>query len=632
MDPSRDDPLEISPVDDSKTAQLLNLAVSVVVVGALYFAREVLIPVTLAVLLAFVLAPLVQLLRRLKLPRAPAVLLAAALSLAVLLGLGSVMASQVSGLVQEAPRYQGVFEAKLKTLNGLTTGKLTGLLNRLGPALSRVNGPPAPPPAGQGAAADPVKPVPVIIRQPEPNAFGLIRRLVGPVLKPLATTALVFVVTVFILLQQTDLRDRLIHLLGTGDLHRTSGAMDDAAERLSRYFLSQLAVNAGFGALIGVGLYLIGVPHALLWATVAALMRFIPYLGGIISALLPAALAAAVDPGWAKVVWTLALFIALEAFTGQVVEPYFYGRSTGLSPVSVVVAAIFWSWLWGPLGLILSTPLSLCLLVLGRHVPRLAYIEVLLGDRPPLTPAESFYQRALAGDSDEALEQADGLLKDAPLSVYYDEVAMKGLALAAADLQRGLLRPLQLGRIRDTIADLTAELSDRGDEHPSAGTSNPHAGPVPEERGLSGAPPKGVAPAPGSNPPLVLCVPAHGLLDEAANVMLAQLLEKHGLQVRLVAREAMSRVKLAELDFSGVSAVCISYFPGGHSRTRLRYLIGALHQRTPRVPLVVGAWQEEAPEDAPGVLIAAPDVPVASLRQAVDACIELGSKSDPVIV
>ena len=553
-------------------------------------------------------------------------LLAAALSLAVLLGLGSVIASQVSALAKEAPRYQDVFEAKLKTLNALTTGRLTGLVDRLGPALAKFSGPPAASPAAQDAAAQSVKPVPVIIRQPEPNAFGLIRRVVGPVLKPLATTALVFVVTVFILLQQTDLRDRMIRLLGAGDLHRTSAAMDDAAERLSRYFLSQLAVNAGFGALIGIGLYVIGVPHTLLWAAVAALMRFIPYLGGIISAVLPAALAAAVDPGWSMVVWTLALFITLEAFTGQVVEPFFYGHSTGLSPVSVVVAAIFWSWLWGPLGLILSTPLSLCLLVLGRHVPRLAYIEVLLGDRPPLTPAESFYQRALAGDSDEALAQADGMLKDGPLSVYYDEVAMKGLALAAADLQRGVLRPLQMGRIRDTVADLAAELSGRADEQPPAQVTRPQAGPVPEDRGLSGAPPNSLAAGPGSARPLVLCVPAHGVLDEAANVMLAQLLEKHGLQVRLVAREAVSRAKLAELDLSDVSAICISHFPCGHSLTRLRYLIDALHQHPARVPLIVGAWQEASPADASGDLIAAPDVAVASLRQAVDACISARPK------
>jgi predicted PurR-regulated permease PerM len=626
MDPSRDDPLQARPVDDSKMAKLLNLAVSVVIVGALYFAREILIPITLAVLLAFVLAPLVQLLRRARLPRAPAVLLAATVSLAGLLGLGSVIGSQVSALVKDAPQYQGVFEAKLKTLNGLTTGKLTGLVNRFGPALAKVTGAPPAAPAGQGLTPGQVKPVPVVIRQAAPSAFELIRRVAGPVLKPVATTALVFVVAVFILLQQTDLRDRMIRLLGSGDLHRTSGAMDDAAERLSRYFLSQLAVNTGFGALIGVGLYFIGVPHTLLWAAVAALMRFIPYLGGIISAALPALLAAAIDPGWAMVIWTLALFVALETFTGQVVEPFFYGRSTGLSPVSVVVAAIFWSWLWGPMGLILSTPLSLCLLVLGRHVPRLAYIEVLLGDRPPLTPPESFYQRALAGDSDEALEQAEALLKDGPLSAYYDEVAMKGLAFAAADLQRGVLKPQQLGHIRDTVADLAADLSGHGDEEAPAEPGRPSAAPVPEDRTLlAGTPPRSVAETAGDNRPLVLCVPAHGVLDEAANVMLAQLLEKHGFQVRLVAREAMSRAWLAEENLAGVSAVCISYFPCGGSHTRLRFLLRGLRQRQPRAPLIIGVWQEEVPPGLAGEPIEAPDVQVASLRQAVDACVDLAA-------
>lgn len=623
MEPTRDDRLQARPVDDSKTAQLLNLAVSVVVVGALYFAREILIPITLAVLLAFVLAPLVQLLRRLKLPRAPAVLLAATLSLAVLLGLGSVIGSQITALVRDAPSYQDVFEAKLKTLNGFTTGRLTGLVNRLGPVVAKVTSAAPAPPAGRGLAADAQKPVPVVIRQPPPSALDLIRRVAGTVLKPLATTALVFVVAVFILLQQTDLRDRMIRLLGAGDLHRMSGAMDDAAERLSRYFLSQLAVNAGFGALIGVGLYFIGVPHTLLWAAVAALMRFVPYLGGIISAALPAALAAAVDPGWAMVAWTVALFVVLETFTGQVVEPFFYGHSTGLSPVSVVVAAIFWSWLWGPLGLILSTPLSLCLLVLGRHVPRLAYIEVLLGDRPPLTPAESFYQRALAGDSDETLEQAEALLKEGPLSVYYDDVAMRGLALAAADLERGVLRPQQLRHIHETVADIVAEFSAEADEPPPVAAASPQAGPVPQERELAGAPPRSLEAPPGSNRPLVLCVAAHGVLDDAATLILAQLLEKHGLQVRLAPREAMSRARLAELDLSDVSAVCISYFPCGRSHTRLRFLMRALHEHAPAVPLILGAWRQEAGEDAFAAALPAGDVAVATLRQAVEACVDL---------
>ncbi|MGZ3276003.1 MAG: AI-2E family transporter [Caulobacteraceae bacterium] len=629
MDLSTGDPIAPPEVDESATGQLLNLAVSAVVVGALYFAREILVPITLAVLLAFLLAPLVQLLRRWKAPRAPAVLLAAGFSLAVLLTLGSVIGSQVSALIKEAPRYEGVFEAKLKTLNGLTTGRLMGVVSRLGPALAKVTAPPPADPADQVSEAKGAKPIPVIIRQPAPNAFDLVRRLAGPVLRPLATTALVFVLAVFILLQQTDLRDRMIRLLGAGDLHRTSGAMDDAAERLSRYFLSQLAVNAGFGALIGAGLYFIGVPHTLLWAAVAALMRFVPYLGGIISAALPAALAAAIDPGWTMVAWTIALFVVLETFTGQVVEPFFYGRSTGLSPVSVVVAAIFWSWLWGPLGLILSTPLSLCLLVLGRHVPRLAYIEVLLGDRPPLTPPESFYQRALAGDSDETLEQADALLKDGPLSIYYDEVAMKGLAMAAADQQRGVLRPQQLSRIRDTVTDLSAVFADRDDEIPAAAATGGQAGPVPEERGLTGSPPGSLTPDPGGQRPIILCVPTHGVLDEAANMMLAQLLEKHGMQARLLPREAMSRARRGDLDISGVSAVCISYFPCGQSHTRLRFLIRALHAQSPRVPLVLGAWHEDDPASAAGGPIASPDVAVASLRQAVEACVALCARTVP---
>ena len=256
----------------------------------------------------------------------------------------------------------------------------------------------------------------------------LAQRIIAPIVAPLSTTAIVLIVAIFILLQREDLRDRLIRLFGSSDLHRTTVAMNDAARRLSRYFLTQLGINATFGVIIGIGLFFIGVPSPVLWGVLAMLLRFVPYIGAPLAAVLPLALAAAVDPGWSMVLWTAALYAVVEAIMGQVVEPLLYGHSTGLSPFSVVVAATFWTWLWGPIGLILSTPLTLCLVVLGRHVERLEFLDVILGDRPPLTPVESFYQRMLAGDPDEARDQAELLLKDRSLSSYYDEVALKGLA------------------------------------------------------------------------------------------------------------------------------------------------------------------------------------------------------------
>ena len=267
----------------------------------------------------------------------------------------------------------------------------------------------------------------------ESTPLELLRDVVVPVIAPLATVGIVFIVLIFILLQREDLRDRMIRLFGSSDLHRTTVAMDDAARRLSRYFLLQLGLNACFGLLISVGLWLIGVPSPLLWGIFAALMRFVPYIGAIIAGALPAALAAAVDPGWSMALLTVALFVVAEPVMGNVIEPLVYGQSTGLSPFAVVVSAIFWTWLWGPIGLLLATPLTLCLVVLGRHVDRLEFLDVLLGDRPALTPAENLYQRMLAGDPDEALESAEQLLKERSLTSYYDDVVLGGLRLAAND-------------------------------------------------------------------------------------------------------------------------------------------------------------------------------------------------------
>ncbi len=283
---------------------------------------------------------------------------------------------------------------------------------------------------------------------------------------PLATTAIVLIFSIFILLQREDLRDRLIRLFGSGDLHRTTLAMNDAARRLSKYFLAQLAVNTSFGLIVGIGLFVIGVPSPALWGILGMLLRFVPYIGAPLSALAPLALAAATDPGWSLVIWTAALYLVVELVTGQVVEPMLYGHSTGLSPFAVAVAATFWTWLWGPIGLLLSTPLTLCLVVLGRHVKRLEFLDVMLGDRPALSPVESFYQRMLAGDPDEALDQAEVLLRDRPLSAYYDEVALKGLQLAANDALRGVLSGVQLERVKEAVASVVEDLERHEDKDP----------------------------------------------------------------------------------------------------------------------------------------------------------------------
>ncbi|MGI4977264.1 MAG: AI-2E family transporter, partial [Janthinobacterium lividum] len=383
----------VPAAESLKPEGLLGLAVGVVVVAALYLAREVLIPITLSILLSFVLAPLVRLLRRLHLPRVLAVILSVVLALGTILMLGGLIGLQVATLADGLPQYQTTIEHKVDSARAMTVGRMNTLLARIGPALGGATppaarpargdapaAPPAPPPA-QGKGTD-AAPTVVEVQPPAVSPMELARRYASPVLAPLETLGVVFIVAIFVLMQQEDLRDRLIRLFGSSDLHRTTLALDDAGSRLSRYFLTQLCINASFGVIIGLGLLLIGVPSPILWGTLGALLRFVPYVGSLIAAVLPVALAAAVDPGWSMAGCTLALFVVTEGVMGQVVEPLLYGHSTGLSPIAVVVVAIFWSWLWGPIGLILSTPLTLCLVVLGRHVKRLEFFDVLLGDRP----------------------------------------------------------------------------------------------------------------------------------------------------------------------------------------------------------------------------------------------------------
>ena len=395
-----------------------------------------------------------------------------------------------------------------------------------------------------------------------------------------------------------------------------------------------------FGLVIGVGLLLIGVPNPVLWGILSALLRFVPYVGPFLAGSLPIAMAAAVDPGWSLVLWTVALFVVVEGVTGQVIEPLVYGHSTGMSPFSVVVAAIFWSWVWGPIGLILSTPLTLCLVVMGRHAKQLEFLDIMLGDRPALTPVESFYQRILAGDADEARHHAETLLKERSLSTYYDEVALKGLQMAAVDAQRGTLRREQLDRIKDTIKDVIDDLADRDDREPPPPKASKEATVTPpdDERTLPHNPVPGHIDANSPelttqwrSPSAVLCLAGRGPLDEAAAAMLVQLLGKHGIGARLVPYEAASRRQINALDVQGAAMVCISYLEISGHPSHLRYLVERLKQKLPGVKLLIGLWpMEEAILKDPALRRdMGADAYTSSLREAVDACLQ-AAKSEGV--
>ncbi len=626
-------------LENGPVSALMTLACGVVIVAALSIARDVFIPITFAVLLSFVLAPLVNLLRRLWLGRVLAVLLAVLAALGVMLGAAGIIGAQIAGLAGDIPRYSTTIQHKVVTIQGVTVGRLSAVVDRMTKQLDRGSHPlPADGPAGAGTAApdraatppdnQATKPIPVEVHQPDPSATELAERVLAPILSPMATTAIIVVVAIFILLQREDLRDRLIRLLGTSDLHRTMTAMDEAGHRLSRYFLILLALNTVFGCVIGLGLFLIGVPSPVLWGIVAVLLRFVPYVGSPISAVLPLALAAAVDPGWSLVLWTGGLFVACEVVMGQAIEPLAYGRSTGLSPVAVVIAAIFWGWLWGPLGLILSMPMTLCLVILGRHVERLQFLDVLLGDQPALTPVESFYNRMLTGRLDEVQDDAEQFLKSHALSVYYDEVAVRALRLAAADIERGILTEAQAARITGSVEALLDELADYDGNNPVL--PPPHAGPVDPLQDLlvPPVPVAGGASDAGGLPPewraagAVMCVAGRGPFDEVVSAMLAHLLGKCGFGTRVVPHAAVSaRTAIGALDMTGVRIVCLIYGGIAGTSTHLRYTVRRLRARTPDATILAGLWHPDmAADDRLRVAIAA-DGYAASLGQFVTDCL-----------
>ena len=424
---------------------MMAVLVSATVIAILYFAREVFVPITLAVLLSFLLAPAARWLRRLRAGRITAVALTVIVAFMGIAGFAAVILGELSSLAQQLPEYQYNLETKIRSFPGMVPGggifrRATKTLRDLGKELSKAEtqGAPSAPSATGASESQPVKPIAVQVVEPEPGPLQILQSIIGPLLQPMAVGGLVIVFVIMILLEREDLRDRLLRLAGRRDLHRTTEAMNDAAQRISRYLLSQLVVNISCGLPIGIGLTLIGIPNAALWGILVVLLRFIPYLGIVIAAAFPLALAIAVAPDWMLLVWTALLFVGIELVVANLVEPLVYGGSTGLSSVALIAAATFWTWLWGPIGLLLSTPMTVCLVVLGRHVPQLQFLNVMLGNEPVLTPMETFYQRILANDPEEATEQAEEFAKNGSLIEFFDEVAIPALARAQADSDRGV--------------------------------------------------------------------------------------------------------------------------------------------------------------------------------------------------
>ena len=571
----------------------------------------------LAMLLSFALGPMANRLRRWGLGRIPAVLLVVFLAFLGLGGFAVLVGNQVVQLVKHLPTYQSNIQAKIRSMQSAAPSG--GMLDRAATVLrelsSEVSGEPGQEASDTDGLPDDARsrrPIPVRIDAP---SLSQCSRSSAPsparLLGPIGTAGLVIVFVFLLLLEREDLRNRLIRLVSGGDLYLTTEALDEAAQRISRYLLMQLIVNVTYGVPIGLGLYFIGVPNALLWGVLATVLRFIPYIGPFIAAFFPIALAVAVAPGWGMVFWTIGLFVVLELLSNNFVEPWLYGSSTGISALAIILAAIFWTTLWGPVGLLLSTPLTVCLVVMGRYMPRLQFLDVLLGCEPVLTAPEHLYQRMLAGDPEEGEDIAREQLKERPLAALHEEVTLPALRLAEHDRQRKVLTGERRAVVTESFLRVIAALADyegptlaaEGSDHGVLAPPDPGEPAVQADIVWTGTP--------------VLCIAGWTGLDRVAATILAQQLAGSGIGTRVLPADAISPEGIASLDVRQVELICLVYLSQSgvlHARQACR----RLRRQAPAAQIMVAllhAQRDPAKEPEQSTALPA-DLIVTSLAQA----------------
>ncbi|RYD20285.1 MAG: AI-2E family transporter [Verrucomicrobiaceae bacterium] len=548
-------------------ATIANVLLAAFVIAVLYFGRELLVPIALATLLTFMCAPMVSRLQR-WIGRIGAVLCVVAMICAATLGAGWILTRQAVDLASQLPNYKENISVKLRSIQIPEKGPLSRVSETLEDLKKDLPGAENSLSSKASAATNQPEPAPVRIVSGKDERVELMQVMLAPVLGPLGTASLVLLLLVFMLLQREDLRNRFIRLIGQGRISATTRAMDDAGSRVSKYLVMQLVVNVTYGIPVAIGLYFIGVPNAILWGALATVLRFIPYVGPWVAAAFPVLLSLTVSPSWMPPLLTIGLFIVLEILSNNVMEPWLYGSSTGVTPIALIVAALFWTWLWGPVGLVLATPLTVCLVVIGRHTPRLAFLSVALSDEEPLTPAEDFYQRIHRAGDHEGMELVDTYLKANPPGALFDSVLIPVISSSERDHRLGILESEQIEFIHTGLRDVLDELELRTIQ--------------PEGADTMGA-------------PSICCIPAKALRDELAGDMLVQLLQQSGH----AASNASSRMTSGELagwvEDILPHVVCISVVSPS-TATHARYLCTKLRASVPDLKIVVGMWGDA--EDA----------------------------------
>lgn len=550
-------------------SRFVTLATFVVVVAVLRFTEDITIPLAIALLLAFLLSPMVVRLMRWGLPKVVAVALTTTIAFSVVGLAGWHITNQAMALLEEVPKYEANLQAKIAALkrpeatNSLSRALST--IERMQSDLIAASSEPRSTARNDGKGT----PVPVEVKTADRTSVDIAEDVLQGLVRPLGTAGVVIVFVVAILFQREDLRNRFIRVISGGQLNIATQAVEDAAQRVSRYLVAQLMVNTSFGLCIGTGLFFIGVPHAALWGLLATLLRFIPFLGPIIAASFPLVLSIAVDPGWTMLFWTIGLFVLVELVTNNVVEVWVYGTSTGISILALLTAAVFWSWLWGLAGLFLSTPLTVCLLVIGQYVPGLKFLGVLLGSAPPMEPSEQFYQRMLSMNQEEMFNAADAYVRDRSLAEFYDDVFIPALLMSEVDRHNGVLAEVRQKFIVESSAELIEELSERPTPPGDAAANPPAADPS----------------------QVILGLPARDEADELIARMLAHLLREKGLAVTVVAVTATPESYLETVK-QHEATVIISALPpstlsaAGRASRRVK-------QANPKTRVLIGVWQAD---------------------------------------
>jgi predicted PurR-regulated permease PerM len=559
---------------------LASTVVGVVVVSCLYWAQKVFIPVALAVFLTFLLAPLVGSLQRHRLGRTPSVILVALLAALALGGVVWLVTAEVTSLARELPTYSDNIQAKVRSVREMSEGAGADRFSKM---IRDITGAwksqPARPEGGEGdapvapAVAPPDRPPAVVMQPDAPAWLGRLPDLLAPAAEVLGSLALTLVLVVFMLLKREDLRNRLIRLVGHGRITTTTKAVDDAGQRISRFLRMQFIINGSYGLVMTAGLLAIRVPHAFLWGFLAGALRYVPYLGSTITAVVLITVSMAVFPGWVQPLLVVALIVALELVTYNVMEPWLFSQSMGVSAVALLVAAAFWAFLWGPVGLVLSSPLTVCLVVLGKYVPQLEFLDVLLGDEAPLEGDVAYYQRLLARDQDEAAQLVLTQAKTSPPEQVCDTLLVPALNYVKRDRERDELTEADEQFVLRATREIVEDLGER-----QAAAAVAAGAQVPAGAG-AGPPPK----------TRVLGCPGHDEADALALEMLRQLLDPARWEMEVMSAEVLSAELVSLAGEKEPALVCIGALPpGGLAHTR--YLCKRLRARLPGARIVVGRW------------------------------------------